>query len=60
MTTTVFKACKVCHRIVEWRDPKPVVMSSAKVFPYGCPGGNRLEMCGQLKAASNAATKEGA
>ncbi len=60
MTTTVFKACKVCQHTVEWRDPKPVVMSHAVIFPYGCPGDNRLEMCGQLKAASNAATKEGA
>ena len=60
MSDTVFKVCKACHLTVEWRDPKPVVMPGAMVFPFGCPGGNRLEMCGQLKAASNAATKEGA
>lgn len=45
---TTYKQCKRCGKIVEFASLEPTRLPHAIVYPMGCFGGNRPDLCVEL------------
>lgn len=45
---TTYKQCNRCGKVVEFESLEPTRLPHAIVYPMGCFGGNRPDLCGEL------------